>query len=160
MEEKLKFGGTNGYGDSYLEFLARFFNVFRQHATLNDAAEAVRVHSGKEPGYCYMIGRAPKSCLLGHVTGLLFCLYVTISLPSSFNSLTTTIKTGNLGRVWDKPVPDRWFCFCPKFCQFVDHLCLLFENSPLRNLWRINCLDWNFVQCSRILFTCTKIMKI
>ena len=28
-------------------------------------------------------------------------------------SLKTTIKRGNLGPVWDKPVPDRWFCFWP-----------------------------------------------
>ena len=44
-------------------------------------------HSGKGPGYCYMIGRGPNSCLLGHVTGLLFCLYVKLFLPSIFNSV-------------------------------------------------------------------------
>ena len=38
------------------------------------------------------------------------------------------------------------------FCLFVDNLWLLLENSPFRNLWRINCLGWNFVQCSRIHF--------
>ena len=30
-------------------------------------------------------------------------------------SLTTTIKRENLGPVWDKPLPDRWLCFCPNF---------------------------------------------
>ena len=34
-----------------------------------------------------MIGRGPNSCLLGHVTGPLFCLYVKIFLPSIFNSV-------------------------------------------------------------------------
>ena len=34
-----------------------------------------------------MIGRGPNSCLLGHVTGLLFCLYVKFILPSIFNSV-------------------------------------------------------------------------
>ena len=29
------------------------FKVFRLHAILHDAAGAVRVHSGKGPGYCY-----------------------------------------------------------------------------------------------------------
>ena len=48
--------------------------VFRLHAILHDAAGAVRAHSGKGLGYCYIIGRGPSSCLLGHVTGLLFCL--------------------------------------------------------------------------------------
>ena len=32
-----------------------------------------------------MIGRGPNSSLLGHATGLLFCLYVKIFLPSIFN---------------------------------------------------------------------------
>ena len=87
MDQKFIFGGTIGYGDSYLQFLFRHFKVFRLHAILHDAAGAVREHSGKRPGYCYMTGRGPNSCLLGHVTGLLFCLYVKIFLPSIFNSV-------------------------------------------------------------------------
>ena len=34
-----------------------------------------------------MVGRGPNSCWLGHVTGLIFCLYVKIFLPSIFNSV-------------------------------------------------------------------------
>ena len=44
----------------------------------------------------------------------------------------------------------------PTSCFFVDHFWMLLENSPLRNLWRISCLGWNFVQCGRIYFTLTK----
>ena len=84
MDQKFKFGGTIGYGESYLEFLFRHFKVFRLQPILHNAAGAVRAPSGKGPGYCYMIGRGPNSCLLGHVTGLLFCLYVKIFLPSNF----------------------------------------------------------------------------
>ena len=51
MDQKFKFGGTVGYGDSYLE-LFRQFKVFKLHALLHDAAVAVRAHSGKSPGYC------------------------------------------------------------------------------------------------------------
>ena len=54
---------------------------------LHDAVGAVRAHSGKGPGYCYMIGRGTISCLLGHVTGLLFFLYVKLFLRSIFNSV-------------------------------------------------------------------------
>ena len=43
----------------------------------------------------------------------------------------------------------------PTFC----HLWMLLENSPLRNLWRINRLGWNFVQCGRIHFTSTKALN-
>ena len=67
--------------------LFRYSKVSRLHAILHDAAGAVRAHSGKGPGYCYMIGRVPNCCSLGHVTGLLFCLYVEIFLPSIFNSI-------------------------------------------------------------------------
>ena len=56
MDQKYKFGETIGYGDSFLEFLFRHFKTFRLHAILDDAAGAVRAHSGKGPGYCYMIG--------------------------------------------------------------------------------------------------------
>ena len=86
-DQKFKFGGTIGYGNSYLELLFCHFKILRLHATLHDAAGAVRTHSGKGPGYCYMIGRGPNSCLLGHVTALLFCLYVKIFLPSIFSSV-------------------------------------------------------------------------
>ena len=87
MDQKLKFGGTIEYGDSYMEFLFRHFKVSRLQAILHDAAGAVQKNSGRGPVYCYMIGRGSNSCLLFHVTGLLFCLYVKIFLPSNFNSV-------------------------------------------------------------------------
>ena len=87
MDQKYDFGGTIGYGNSYLELLFRHFKRFRLRAILYGAAGAVRAHSGKGPGYCYINGRGPSSCLLGHVTGLLFCLYVKIFLHSIFNSV-------------------------------------------------------------------------
>ena len=82
MDQKFKLGGLIGYGISSLDSVFRYYEVFRPHAILYDAAGAVRSHSGEGPGYCYMIGRGPKSCLLGHVTGLLFCLYVKLFLSS------------------------------------------------------------------------------
>ena len=87
MDQKFKYGGIIGYGNSCLDSVFRYSKVFRLHAKLHDGAVAVRSHSGKGPGYCYMIGRGPNSCLLGHVTGLIFCLYVKLFLPSIFNSV-------------------------------------------------------------------------
>ena len=87
MDQKYKFGGLNGYGNCYLDSVFRYSKVFRLHAILHDAGGALRSHTGKGPGYCYIIGRGPNSCLLGHVTGLLFCLYEKIFLPSIFNSV-------------------------------------------------------------------------
>ena len=63
------------------------FKVSRLHSRLFDAAGAVKLQSGKDSGYRYMIGRGPFSSLLDHVTGLLFCLYVKHFLPSFFNSV-------------------------------------------------------------------------
>ena len=87
MDQNFKFGGTIGYGNPYLEFPFRHFKVFRLNAILHDAAGAVWAHSSKAFGYFDIIGRGPTSCLLGHVTGLLFCLYVKVFLPSIFNSV-------------------------------------------------------------------------
>ena len=85
MGHKFKFGGTNVYGESYLDSVFRYSKVFRLHAILYDAAGSVRLQTGKGPGYCYKIGRGPNCCLLGHVAGLLLCLYLKIFLPSVFN---------------------------------------------------------------------------
>ena len=87
MDQKFKFGGTPSYGDSHLEFLLRHFKVFRLHAILLDAAGVLWAHSGRGPGFFYMIGRGPNSCSLGHVIGLLVCLCVKLFLPSIFNSV-------------------------------------------------------------------------
>ena len=87
MDQKFKFGGLIGYGNSCLDSLFRYFKVFRLNAILDDAAGAARSQSGKGPGYCYMIGRGLNSCLLGHLTGLLFCLHVKLFLLSIFNSV-------------------------------------------------------------------------
>ena len=87
MDQKNFFGGLIGYGNPYSVSVFRYSKVFRLHAILHDAAGVVRSHSGKGPGYCYMIGRGPNCCLLGKVTGLLFCLYVKLFLLSIFNSV-------------------------------------------------------------------------
>ena len=74
-----------------------YSKVFRVHAILHDAAEAVRLKIGSGSGYCYMIGRGPKSCLVGHVNGVVSCLYLKLFLPSNFklikvsNSLTFVV---------------------------------------------------------------------
>ena len=85
MDQKFKIGGTIGYGDSYLDSVFRYSKQFRLHAILHDAARAVRLQTGKGPGYCYMISLGPNCCLLCHVTGLLFCLYLKFILPSIFS---------------------------------------------------------------------------
>ena len=87
VDQKFPFGGLIGYGNSYLDSVCRYSKVIRLNAILHDAAGEIRSHTDKGPGYCYMIGRGLNSCLLGHVTRILFCLYVKNFLPSNFNSV-------------------------------------------------------------------------
>ena len=47
MDQKSKFGGLIGYGNSYLDSVFRYSKVFRLHAVSHDAAGAVRLHSSK-----------------------------------------------------------------------------------------------------------------
>ena len=83
MDQK-NFCGSIGCGDSYLEFIINHFKIFKLQWKLHDASGAVRSSSGKRPGHCYLLGRGPNSCPLGHVTGLLFCPYVKLFTPSIF----------------------------------------------------------------------------
>ena len=86
MNQKFKFGRNYGYRDMYLEFEIFFSKVFRLDAKPYDAARAVRSHRGKGSGYCYLIGRGPKPCVLSHLNGVLFCFYLKLFLPSIFTS--------------------------------------------------------------------------
>ena len=87
MDQKLAFGGLIGYGNSCLDSAFCYSKAFRQHAILHESAGAVRTLSSIGSGYCYMIGRGANSKMLGHMTGLLFCLYAKIFLPAIFNSV-------------------------------------------------------------------------
>ena len=51
MDQKFKFGGFIGYGNSYLDSVFRYSKVFRLHAKLHHTAGAVRSNSGKGPSY-------------------------------------------------------------------------------------------------------------
>ena len=64
-----------------------FYFVISKYLDYTQYYMMLRAHGGKGLDYCYMIGGGSNSCLLGHVTGLLFCLYVKIFLPSILNSV-------------------------------------------------------------------------
>ena len=74
VDQKFLLDGKIGFRDSYLDSAFCYSEVFRLHAILYHAAGAPQVQSGKGPGYCYMIGRKPNTCFVGHVTGLMFRL--------------------------------------------------------------------------------------
>ena len=76
MNQKFPFGGLIGHGNSCMDYFFANSKIFRLHAILHDAAGSVTSTTYKGPGYCYVLPRFPSSCFLGHVTGLIFCLYV------------------------------------------------------------------------------------
>ena len=80
-------GGPIGYGNSLLEiFLARS-KVFRLHSFLHNSAGAVKATTTHGPAYCYMLPQFPSPCLLGHFTGLFFCIFIKICHPRIFRML-------------------------------------------------------------------------
>ena len=86
LTKKVIFGGNHGYGYLYLEFITCRSKNFRLHTKLHDTVGAMLSRSVEGPGYCFMIGPGPISCMLSHVLGLLFCLYVKLTLLYFFNS--------------------------------------------------------------------------
>ena len=78
-------GGLNGDGDSYLVGVIRFSKVFRLHAIFHDTAGAANAEKGSCLRFYYVIGCITVSCLLGHITGLVFRLYAKVLLPFTFN---------------------------------------------------------------------------
>ena len=53
-------------------------------AILHDAAGSVKSTKHKTPGYFFDLLRFPSSCFIGHVTGLLFCLYIKILASTEY----------------------------------------------------------------------------
>ena len=84
MDQKFPFGGLIGYGNSCMDYFFANSKTLRLHAILHDAAGSVNSTTYKGPGYCYVLPRFPSSCFLGHVTGLIFCLYVKIFASSVY----------------------------------------------------------------------------
>ena len=85
--QKFSHGGLTGYGNSFLDFFIARLKVFRLHAILHDSAGAVKAITNKGPGYCYMLPHFPRSCFLGHLTGLIFCVFNKIFYPQIFKML-------------------------------------------------------------------------
>ena len=77
VNDENPYGGTIGIGNSRLDIVLRCSKIFRLHAIFHDAAGYMKGRYNVGPGYCYACRWCPiNSCLLGHVTGLSYCLYI------------------------------------------------------------------------------------
>ena len=85
------FGGLIGINNSCLDPLLKRFKVFRLHAILHDACGYMKNIRGLEPGYSYIIPCQISSCFIGHISGILFCVYLKLFKRSIFNLLNTSV---------------------------------------------------------------------
>ena len=85
IDQNFPHGGLIGYGNSILDFFLARSKVFRLHAILHDSAGAVKATTNH--GWCdfYMLPQIPS--LLGHITGLFFCIFIKICHPRIFKML-------------------------------------------------------------------------
>ena len=57
------------------------------HAILHDAAGFVQEAYNTGPTYCYMLPRKGSNSLIGHLSGITFCLDVKMTKPSLYQLL-------------------------------------------------------------------------
>ena len=82
------FGGLIGVGDSCLDSLLNKFKILRLHAILHDAAGFMKREYNLGPGYLYILNHVPTCfnlCWIGHVTGVLYCIFLALKSPIIFN---------------------------------------------------------------------------
>ena len=81
LNECVPFGGIIGIDNSRLEYIFGRFKFMRLHAILHDAAGYMKSEFNSGPGYCYLFPWLPNFCILGHVTGLSYCLALKLFSP-------------------------------------------------------------------------------
>lgn len=81
------YGGLIGMDDSRMDKYLNGSKVLRLHAIIHDAAGFVWDYSKTGPGYVYAVSCPISSPLIGHITGISFCLYHKLLRPSEFRKL-------------------------------------------------------------------------
>ena len=81
------YGGIIGIDNSSWDKYLKRFKMLRLHAILHDAAGFTYEFYELGPGYSYMLPCKINSCFSGHVTGILFCLYIKLIKWRLFQSL-------------------------------------------------------------------------
>ena len=70
------YGGLIGIDNSSLDKYLKSYKFLRLHAILHDASGFTAEHSQKGPGYSYVLPCPITNAYIGHMTGLMFCLFV------------------------------------------------------------------------------------
>ena len=81
------YGGLIGIDDSSLDKYLKDSKLLRLHAILHDAAGfADEVHD-TSPTYCYMLPWKCNHSLIGHLSGITFCIFVRLTRPELYQLL-------------------------------------------------------------------------
>ena len=81
------YGGLIGIENSSVDPYLKHPKILRLHAILHDAAGFIMDYSKRGPGYSYVIPCPISSCFIGHVSGIMFCLFQNIFQPCLFSCL-------------------------------------------------------------------------
>jgi len=90
INDLVPYGGLIGPGDSRMDIWFKHSKLFRLHAIFHDAFGFMRSNFNVGPGYVYALTEKPifiNSMFLGHVTGLVYWLYLKIFHTKEFNRL-------------------------------------------------------------------------
>ena len=81
------YAGLIGIDNSSLHTYLKSYKFFRLQAILHDASGFFAEHSQKGPGYSYVLPCPITNACIGHMTGLLFCIFVKTFKRNLFNLL-------------------------------------------------------------------------
>ena len=81
------YGGIIGIDNSSVDKYLEISKVLRLHAILHDAGGFIYEIYNQGPGYSYMLPWKSSNCFSGHLSGILFCLYIKVFHPSIFHLL-------------------------------------------------------------------------
>ena len=76
------YGGIIGIDNSSVDKYLKISKVLPLHAILHDAGGFIYEIYNQGPGYSYMLPWKSSNCFSGHLSGILFCLYIKVFHPS------------------------------------------------------------------------------
>ena len=81
------YGGLIGIDNSSLDKYLKNSKILRLHAILHDAAGFIHEFYQQGPTYCYMLPWNCNNSLLGHLSGIAFCLFIMLKRPEVYHLL-------------------------------------------------------------------------
>ena len=81
------YGGLIGIDNSSLDKYLKNSKILRLHAILHDAAGFIHEFYQQGPTYCYMLPWNCNNSLLGHLSGIAFCLFIKLKKPEVYHLL-------------------------------------------------------------------------